>query len=114
MNTGVTKNNHYLVISLIRHLKQWHYFFNNILNFYFNKIGYKKKDMKVRTQIAVKTANSGIRVVMLPDILYLKSEGRYTIINLKDNTSLVACKNLGIYEELLKILTLLGYTTVIL
>jgi DNA-binding LytR/AlgR family response regulator len=46
--------------------------------------------MKVRTQIAVKTANSGIRVVMLPDILYLKSEGRYTIISLKDNTSLVA------------------------
>jgi two-component system LytT family response regulator len=58
--------------------------------------------MKVRTQIAVKTANSGIRVVMLPDILYLKSEGRYTIISLKDNTSLVACKNLGVYEELFK------------
>jgi two-component system LytT family response regulator len=58
--------------------------------------------MKVRTQIAVKTANSGIRVVMLPDILYLKSEGRYTIISLKDNTFLVACKNLGIYEELFK------------
>ena len=58
--------------------------------------------MKVRTQIAVKTAKSEIRVVMLKDILYLKSEGRYTIINLKDNTSLVACKNLGIYEEMFK------------
>jgi surface protein len=43
--------------------------------------------MKVRTQIAVKTANSGIKVILLADILYLKSEGRYTIINLKDNTS---------------------------
>ena len=58
--------------------------------------------MKVRTQIAVKTVNSGIKVILLADILYLKSEGRYTIINLKDNTSLVACKNLGIYEELFK------------
>tara|TARA_B110001452_G_scaffold56251_1_gene43618 strand:- start:263 stop:604 length:342 start_codon:yes stop_codon:yes gene_type:complete len=58
--------------------------------------------MNVRTQIAVKTANSGIRVVMLPDILYLKSEGRYTIISLKDNTSLETCKNLGIYEEFFK------------
>ena len=58
--------------------------------------------MNVRTQIAVKTANSGIRVLALTDILYLKSEGRYTIISLKDNTSLVACKNLGIYEELFK------------
>jgi two-component system LytT family response regulator len=58
--------------------------------------------MKVRTQIAVKTANSGIKVILLADILYLKSEGRYTIINLKDNTSLIVCKNLGIYEELFK------------
>ena len=58
--------------------------------------------MKVRTQIAVKTVNSGIKVILLADILYLKSEGRYTIINLKDNTSLVACKNLGIYEKLFK------------
>ena len=58
--------------------------------------------MKEKTQIAVKTANSGIRVLALTDILYLKSEGRYTIISLKDNTSLVACKNLGIYEELFK------------
>ena len=58
--------------------------------------------MKVRTQIAVKTVNSGIKVILLADILYLKSEGRYTIINLKDNTSLIVCKNLGIYEELFK------------
>ena len=58
--------------------------------------------MKVRTQIAVKTADSGIKVILLADILYLKSEGRYTIINLKDNTSLIVCKNLGIYEELFK------------
>jgi len=58
--------------------------------------------MKVKTQIAVKTTSSGIKVVMLADILFLKSEGRYTIINLKDNTSLVVCKNLKIYEELFK------------
>ena len=58
--------------------------------------------MKEKTQIAVKTANSGIKIILLVDILYLKSDGRYTIINLKDNTSLVACKNLGIYEEFFK------------
>ena len=58
--------------------------------------------MKVKTQIAVKTTNSGIKVIMLADIMYLKSDGRYTIINLKDNTSLVVCKNLKIYEELFK------------
>ena len=56
--------------------------------------------MKEKTQIAVKTANSGIKIILLADILYLKSEGRCTIINLKNNTSLVASKNLGIYEEL--------------
>jgi|TARA_B110000908_G_scaffold46719_1_gene56948 two-component system LytT family response regulator len=55
--------------------------------------------MKEKTQIAVKTANSGIKIILLADILYLKSEGRCTIINLKNNTSLVASKNLGIYEE---------------
>ena len=55
--------------------------------------------MKEKTQIAVKTANSGIKIILLADILYLKSEGRCTIINLKNNTSLVASKNLGIYEK---------------
>jgi two-component system LytT family response regulator len=58
--------------------------------------------MKNTTQIAVKTATSGIQVITIANILFLKSEGRYTTLNMKNNVSFVVCKNLGQYEELFR------------
>lgn len=42
-----------------------------------------------------------IDFIKIEDIIYLKSEGRYTIFNLKNNKQLVATKNLGEYENML-------------
>lgn len=39
--------------------------------------------------------------IKIENIIYLKSEGRYTIFNLKDNKQIVATKNLGEYESML-------------
>ena len=50
--------------------------------------------------IAVPSAKK-IDFIKVEDIIYLKSEGRYTMFQLKDNKQLVATKNLGEYENLL-------------
>ena len=50
--------------------------------------------------IAVPSAKK-IDFIKTEDIIYLKSEGRYTIFQLKENKQLVATKNLGEYENLL-------------
>ena len=50
--------------------------------------------------IAIPSADK-IDFIKVEDIIYLKSEGRYTIFNLENNKQLVATKNLGEYESLL-------------
>ncbi|WP_452225629.1 LytR/AlgR family response regulator transcription factor [Lacinutrix chionoecetis] len=42
-----------------------------------------------------------IDFVKVDDIIYIKSEGRYSIFNLKDKKQIVATKNLGEYETML-------------
>ncbi|WP_299884042.1 LytTR family DNA-binding domain-containing protein [uncultured Lacinutrix sp.] len=42
-----------------------------------------------------------IDFVKIEDIIYIKSEGRYSIFNLKGNKQIVATKNLGEYETML-------------
>jgi len=46
-------------------------------------------------------SNKKIDFIKIEEIIYLKSEGRYTVFFLTDNIQLVATKNLGEYESLL-------------
>lgn len=40
-----------------------------------------------------------IELIAIDQILYLESDGRYTIFHLKSGESKIACKNIGAYEE---------------
>lgn len=50
--------------------------------------------------IAIPSADK-IDFIKVEDIIYIKSQGRYSIFNLKDSKQIVATKNLGEYENLL-------------
>ncbi|AJR04720.1 LytR/AlgR family response regulator transcription factor [Siansivirga zeaxanthinifaciens] len=41
-----------------------------------------------------------IKVLEVNKIIYLKSSGRYTILHLEKEESIIVCKNLGHYEKL--------------
>jgi two-component system LytT family response regulator len=53
-------------------------------------------------QIAVNTIINEIQIITISNIIYLKSDNRKTIINLKNSKEVFASKNIGIYEALLK------------
>ena len=63
--------------------------------------------------IAIPSTNK-IDFVKVENIIYLKSEGRYTIFHLVDKKQIVATKNLGEYESILDASIFLEFTTVIL
>ncbi|WP_034061495.1 LytR/AlgR family response regulator transcription factor [Lacinutrix jangbogonensis] len=50
--------------------------------------------------IAVPSMNE-IDFVKLIDIVYLKSDGRYTVFHLSNDTEIVSSKNIGMYEDIL-------------
>lgn len=51
--------------------------------------------------IAISTLDS-IEFIMLDDIIYLKSDGRYTFFYLKGNRKMIASKNIGEYEKMIE------------
>ncbi|GAA4277179.1 LytR/AlgR family response regulator transcription factor [Aquimarina mytili] len=44
---------------------------------------------------------SEVKIIKVEDIIYLQSEGKYTIFHTSNNCTIVSSKNLGVYEELL-------------
>ncbi|WP_340202066.1 LytR/AlgR family response regulator transcription factor [Ascidiimonas sp. W6] len=42
-----------------------------------------------------------VEIISIDQLVYLESDGRYTVFHLKDKTSKIASKNLGEYEKLL-------------
>ena len=55
---------------------------------------------KPLVQLAIPSVEK-VEIINISDVLYLESEGRYTIFHMKDNTKQMASKNLGEYEKLL-------------
>ena len=53
-------------------------------------------------QIAVNTIINEIQIITISNIIYLRSDNRKTIINLKNSKEVFASKNIGTYETLLK------------
>ncbi|QCX00673.1 response regulator transcription factor [Aggregatimonas sangjinii] len=51
-------------------------------------------------QIAIPSTNE-VQIVPVDQVLYLESDGRYTIFHLEDKTTKMASKNIGEYEKLL-------------
>ena len=51
-------------------------------------------------QLAIPSVES-VEIIQVNQVLYLESDGRYTLFHLKDNSSVIASKNLGEYEKLL-------------
>ncbi len=51
-------------------------------------------------QVAIPSTGS-VEIIFVNQILYLESDGRYTLFHMKDNTSKIASKNIGEYEKIL-------------
>ena len=51
-------------------------------------------------QLAIPSVES-IEIIKVNQVLYLESDGRYTLFHMKNNSSIMASKNLGEYEKLL-------------
>ncbi len=62
-----------------------------------NEEFYTKEPLKM---IAIPSLND-VKIIPVDDIVYLQSEGRYTIFYTSKNTTLVSSKNLGEYEKVL-------------
>lgn len=51
-------------------------------------------------RLAVSSMNE-VEIIPISEILYLKSEGKYTLFHLKNNKQIVSSKNLGYFEKML-------------
>ncbi|MEM9001376.1 MAG: LytTR family DNA-binding domain-containing protein [Bacteroidota bacterium] len=63
------------------------------------KNGTKEKNVPL-SLLAIPSMES-VEIIRVDDIVYLESDGRYTVFHLKSNASKMASKNLGEYEKLL-------------
>ena len=61
-----------------------------------------KHQTEILDDVLIVPSVNQIKFVKIREILYLKAEGRYTTIYLKDKTKLISSRNVGEYEKLLE------------
>ena len=82
---------------LFKAIKKANYMLNSALTISEKSLRYGKS-----VKFIIVTSLKDVKIITVESIVYMKSEGRYTIIYKQDGEVLVSSKNLGFYEELLK------------
>ncbi len=74
---------------------------NNIETRALASMKYSQEDSGIKlTQLAIPSIES-VEIIFVNEILYLESDGRYTLFHMKDSSSKIASKNIGEYEKIL-------------